>query len=91
MIKEGNKKYIKNNFDNNYEEIIFPIKYIKTLVIGLNFMINAQTLRQAILPEDEYLFKYITIRIIQPSSSEIIPAILKLLGNFIVNLEIDLN
>ncbi len=64
MIKEGNKKYIKNNFDNNYEETIFPIKYIKTLVIGLNFMINAQTLRQAILPEDEYLFKYITIRII---------------------------
>ena len=64
MIKEANKKYIKNTSENNYEEIILPIKYIKTLVVGLNFMVNAQTLRQAILPEDEYLFKYITIRII---------------------------
>ena len=64
MIKEANKKYIKNTIDNNYKETIFPIKYIKTLVVGLNFMVNAQTLRQAILPEDENLFKYITIRII---------------------------
>ncbi len=54
-IKEANKKY---------KEAILPIKHIKTLVIGLNFMVNAQTLRQAILPEDEFLFKYITIRII---------------------------
>ena len=64
MIKEANKKYIKKTIDNNYKETIFPIKYIKTLVVGLNFMVNAQTLRQAILPEDEYLFKYIAIRII---------------------------
>ena len=45
MIKEGNKKYMKNPFDNNYRETILPIKFIKTLVIGLNFMVNAQTLR----------------------------------------------
>ena len=63
-IKEANKKYIKNILDNNYKEAILPIKNIKTLVIGLNFMVNAQTLRQAILPEDEFLFNYITIRII---------------------------
>lgn len=64
MIKEANKKYIKNILDSNYKEAILPIKNIKTLVIGLNFMVNAQALRQAILPEDEFLFKYITIRII---------------------------
>jgi len=63
-IKEANKKYIKNILDSNYKEAILPIKNIKTLVIGLNFMVNAQALRQAILPEDEFLFKYITIRII---------------------------
>ena len=40
------------------------IKPLKRLVIGLGFMINIQTLREAIMPEDEQFFSNITIKII---------------------------
>jgi hypothetical protein len=66
-------------------------KPIKTLVIGLGFMINIQTLREAILPEYEQYFKDITIKIISPPSSELIPKIFQTLGSFLERLEIDLN
>jgi hypothetical protein len=58
-------------------------KHIKTLVIGLGFMINIETLREAILPEFEEYFKDITIKIISPPSSELIPKIFQSLGSFL--------
>ena len=54
-------------------------------------MINIETLREAILPEFEDYFKDITIKIISPPSSELIPKIFQTLGGFLEKLEIDLN
>ena len=54
-------------------------------------MINIETLREAILPEFEDYFKDITIKIISPPSSELIPKIFLTLGGFVEKLEIDLN
>lgn len=65
-INKTNKKLIQNSSQE---------KPIKRLVVGLNFMINVQTLRDAICSEYEHYFKSIVLRIIQPSSSELMPKI----------------
>lgn len=59
-------------------------------------MINAKTMRQAILDRDRDMFERLLIKIVQilnvqPRSSELIPPILKGLGSFVSELEIDLN
>ena len=54
-------------------------------------MINATTIRDSILEKDKDMFKSLLIKIVQPSSSQLIPQILKGLGSFIRCLEIDLN
>jgi hypothetical protein len=43
------------------------------------------------LPVNEEMFPNIIIKIIQPSSSELMPKLFATCGNFIENMEIDLN
>ena len=90
MIVSKIRKLNKKN-STSQSSTFFKEREIKRLVIGLNFMINANTMRQAILDKDRDMFQSLLIKIVQPRSSELIPPLLKGLGSFITNLEIDLN
>lgn len=64
-------------------------KPIKWLVLGLNYKINI-TLLQSILSKQEHLFENLMIKIVVPTSSEMMPKLFQSL-NFVTNMEIDLN
>ena len=65
-------------------------KPITMMVIGLNFKINVGVLRNAIKPHEEEMFRNLKIKMIIPSSSELMPKLFRTL-DFVDNMEIDLN
>jgi len=60
------------------------------MVIGLNFKINVGVLRNAIKASEEKMFRNLKIKMIVPSSSELMPKLFRTL-DFVDNMEIDLN
>lgn len=80
-IKKLNTKLEKQN------KITKPILI---MVIGLNFKINVGVLRNAIKAQEEHMFKNLKIKMIVPSSSELMPKLFRTL-DFVDNMEIDLN
>ena len=67
-IRKLNAK--KSAVDQN---TFYKEREIRQLVIGLNFMINANTISQAILTRDRDMFQKLVIKMVQPRSSELIP------------------
>ena len=65
-------------------------KPINMMVIGLNFKINVGVLRNAIKASEENMFRNLKIKMIVPSSSELMPKLFRTL-DFVRNMEIDLN
>ena len=64
-------------------------KPIKWLVLGLNYKINV-TLLQMILQKQEHMFENLMIKIVVPTSSEMMPKLFQSMS-FVKNMEIDLN
>jgi UDP-N-acetyl-D-mannosaminuronate dehydrogenase len=66
-----------------------PPKEIKWLVLGLNYKINIQLLQSILLKQRE-MFQNLMIKIVVPTSSEMMPKLFQCMS-FVKNMEIDLN
>lgn len=64
-------------------------KPIKWLTLGLNYKINYNLLHSILVKQKE-MFENLMIKIVVPTSSELMPQLFKCM-NFVKNMEIDLN
>ena len=79
-VEKINRTLVKNKKDP---------KQIKWLVLGLNYKINVSLLHQC-LEQRKYMFENMKIKIVVPTSSEMMPKLFQYM-NFVTNMEIDLN